>query len=302
MKEKLGKIKNFSIFDPSIRLEHKEFYEQVVNEINCLLPVCYQCKVMTVEITKDSVEQAQLFDLVKRVENFSRELLIGTKKLFDQYYIAKEELHESILYMTAYNKINTLDRNLLERTCDVRWWALETAFSDCIMYYEKTKLEAASVLKKLTEIKNETAEKIEEENSNLSTNKNFSEINDTIDAFFPFSKLLKESALNNFIKQFSILFKTLSVSETIKNEFNEFIANLIVLNEKIQFACYRLEDINSSYTLYRDLLITDKEGFVVANSNKNRCSAVVQAFFEIRLAATQAHPACTADIPESGQR
>jgi hypothetical protein len=84
---------------------------------------------------------------MKRVENFSRQLLKITKELFGQYYIAKEEQHESILHTTAYNKINTLDRNLLERTCDVRWWALETAFSDCIAFYEKTRQNAESVLR-----------------------------------------------------------------------------------------------------------------------------------------------------------
>jgi len=113
--------KSFSIFDPAIRFEHREFYERIVTELNGILPICKQGESTAVEISESATEQEQITELMKRVENFSDELLDVTKKLFDQYYVAKEALHQSILSTTAYNKINTLDRNLLERTCDVRW-------------------------------------------------------------------------------------------------------------------------------------------------------------------------------------
>lgn len=32
----------------------------------------------------------------------------------------------------AYNAIDVLDRNLYERTCDVRWWATDSSFVDCL--------------------------------------------------------------------------------------------------------------------------------------------------------------------------
>ena len=38
--------------------------------------------------------------------------------------------------------------------------------------------------------------------------------------------------------------------------------------KKAAFACDRLEDINNSYTLYRDLVIVGNDGTVIANSNK----------------------------------
>ena len=38
--------------------------------------------------------------------------------------------------------------------------------------------------------------------------------------------------------------------------------------KKAAFACDRLEDINISYTLYRDLVIVGNDGTVIANSNK----------------------------------
>ena len=71
---------------------------------------------------------------MKKVENFSRQLLDVSKRLFDQFYQAKEDYCRSIYSNTAYIKINLMDRNLLERTCDVRWWSLETAFADAISF------------------------------------------------------------------------------------------------------------------------------------------------------------------------
>jgi hypothetical protein len=69
---------------------------------------------------------------MERVEKFRGELLVGTKNLFGQFYQSKQDFNKMIFSTVAYGKINTLDRNLLERTCDVRWWALETAFSECV--------------------------------------------------------------------------------------------------------------------------------------------------------------------------
>lgn len=132
-----GSPKSFSIFDSAIRFEHREFYERIVSELNGIFPVCNQGESTAVEISETPTEQEQITELMKRVENFSDELLEVTKKLFDQYYVAKEALYQSILSTTAYNKINTLDRNLLERTCDVRWWALETVFSACIEAWDR---------------------------------------------------------------------------------------------------------------------------------------------------------------------
>lgn len=44
----------------------------------------------------------------------------------------------------AYNAIDVLDRNLYERTCDVRWWATDSSFVDCLQTPEHTAREHAS--------------------------------------------------------------------------------------------------------------------------------------------------------------
>lgn len=44
----------------------------------------------------------------------------------------------------AYNAIDVLDRNLYERTCDVRWWATDSSFVECLQNPEISKSEHAA--------------------------------------------------------------------------------------------------------------------------------------------------------------
>jgi hypothetical protein len=276
--------KSFSIFDPSIRYEHREFYERIISELNGILPVCNQGESTAVDISENITEQEQITELMKRVENFSEELLVVTKKLFDQYYVAKEALYQAILNTTAYNKINTLDRNLLERTCDVRWWALETAFSDCIRYFElwrKTAHEAHNDFNSVSSKKSVSAKKtLNQAEINKTTKDESSETENSIltaitaslDSFSFFLQPVKQTEILNTF-QSGISDALLSTAQ--KNRCKFIYDMLLQLQQKITYACDRLEDINNSYTLYRDLIITTSDGFVVANSNISQRSEIL---------------------------
>ncbi len=272
----IGTAKSFSIFDPSIRFEHREFYEKIVSELNGIFPVCNQGESTAVEISANATEQEQITELMKRVENFSRELLDVTKKLFDQYYVAKEELQASILHTTAYNKINTLDRNLLERTCDVRWWALETAFSNCIQAYQETKKEAADIPALLDELyeqeRGPDAEATAETADEIPIGVRLKEIKNQLENF---PCLLKQDALDEFIVEFKALIDQTGNDTAVGENLLNFQQSLTQLVSKRDFACYRLEDINNSYTLYRDLVIADSEGVIIATANSERRPSVL---------------------------
>ncbi|MDI3486236.1 MAG: hypothetical protein PWQ51_327 [Methanolobus sp.] len=274
----MGEEKSFSVFDPSIRFEHREFYEEIVNELNVIIPVCFYGEAIAISISENATEQDQITELMKRVENFSRQLLQITKKLFDQYYIAKEEQHESILHTTAHNKINTLDRNLLERTCDVRWWALETAFSDCIEFYEKIRQDSGPILHILENAQFQSQSGGQEiaERTDLSISVSELELlSQIIDKLRAFSGLLKDDALKSFISVFKQFCHKFQGREESRKSLEAFLQDLLELDSRISFACYRLEDIKNSYTLYRDLVIADSEGYILANSNSHRRAQVL---------------------------
>jgi len=262
--------KSFSIFDPSIRYEHREFYERIISELNGIFPVCNQGESTAVEISESATEQEQITELMKRVESFSHELLDVTKRLFDQYYVAKEALNHSIHGTTAYNKINTLDRNLLERTCDVRWWALETAFSSSIEAYNSIQLVARELIGGLRNLSLEdiALQTGEEEQTDGSMG-----IGEVLDMFQNPHVLLKP-ARRNFMKeilpQVTEKVMALKPGKTMQKNLERFTSELNEFEQKSVYACDRLEDINNSYTLYRDLVLVSKDGFIVANSNKER--------------------------------
>ena len=193
----------FNIYNPVITYEHRAAYDMIVSQLQEIFPICNQGKCKALEVTDDPQKQKQINDLMEKVEYFSDSLINITKVFFDQLYRAKEGSSESISHSMAKIKIDMMERSLLERTCDVRWWALEKAFWECI------------------------------ELSNASQGKEAK------------SKAGAKATANDICQQ------------------------------AVNLACSRLEDIRSSYTLYRDLVIVNAQGIVVANSNVERKHLVV---------------------------
>ena len=193
----------FNIYNPVITYEHRAAYDMIVSQLQEIFPICNQGKCKALEVTDDPQKQKQINDLMEKVEYFSDSLINITKVFFDQLYRAKEGSSESISHSMAKIKIDMMERSLLERTCDVRWWALEKAFWQCI------------------------------ELSNASQGKE------------------------------------------AKSKAGAKTASANACQQAVDLACTRLEDIRSSYTLYRDLVIVNAQGIVVANSNADRKHLVV---------------------------
>ena len=191
----------FNIYNPIITYEHRAAYDMIVSHLQEIFPICNQGKCKALEVSDDPQKQKQINDLMEKVEFFSNSLITITKIFFDQLYRAKQTSSQSISQSTAMIKIDMIERNLLERTCDVRWWALEKAFWECIT---------------------------------LSTN-----------------------------------------SKGTGKGKSGASSNAKAIKEAVDLACTRLEDIRNSYTLYRDLVITDTNGIIIANSNAERRSQVI---------------------------
>jgi hypothetical protein len=187
---------HFNIYNPVITYEHRAAFDLIVSHLQEIFPICNQGKCKALEVSDDPQKQKQINDLMEKVEFFSNSLIAITRIFFDQLYRAKESSSQSISRSTAMIKIDMIERNLLERTCDVRWWALEKAFWECI-----------------TKSKNGPSRKG--------------------------GKSGKSSSER-------------------------------AVKEAVELACKRLEDIRNSYTLYRDLVIVDLNGKVIANSNEER--------------------------------
>ena len=191
----------FNIYNPIITYEHRAAYDMIVSHLQEIFPICNQGKCKALEVSDDPQKQKQINDLMEKVEFFSNSLITITKVFFDQLYRAKEASSQSISQSTAMIKIDMIERNLLERTCGVRWWALEKAFWQCITLAGGKK---------------------------------------------PSGKAKASAGGSDK-----------------------------ALRAAVELACTRLEDIRNSYTLYRDLVIADIDGNIIANSNGDRRSEVL---------------------------
>jgi len=273
----------FSIFNALITNDHREFYEKIINELIGISPICNQGKCTAAAISENATEQEQITDLMGRVETFAAELHDGTKNLFDQFYLAKEDFCRSIYCTTAYIKVNLIDRTLLERTCDVRWWAMETAFVDCLERINKISSKLDNMLGELNEYLD--ASKIAFEVPTLETNWTMKDVSKYVDDVREFGKRKLELMFNTAVfKEFQskadVLAEQLGKGKSQEGTLamlQKVLKNLLEVRERVAIACSRLEDIRSSYTLYRDLVITTPDGIVVANANPDTRSTVLGA-------------------------
>ena len=256
----------FNIYNPVITYDHREAYDQIVSQLQEIFPICNQGKCKALEVSDDPQKQKQINDLMEKVEYFSQSLIGITKKFFDQLYRAKEESSKANAQSTAIAKIDMIERNLLERTCDVRWWALEKAFWDCIECADENRnlIQAhldSGVLKDLDGpeqwdahlqvIQDSFGEKI----NGVVNPHRLAQVKDVL------QKMMHHTESQN--------------QDDVSTVLDEILGSLTALQPKVEMACRRLEDIRNSYTLYRDLVFTDEEGIVIANSNEDRREEVL---------------------------
>ncbi len=273
--------KKFSIFNSLITNDHREFYEKIINELIGVSPICNQGKCTAAAISETATELEQITDLMARVETFAAELNDGTKNLFDQFYLAKEEFCRSIYCTTAYIKVNLIDRTLLERTCDVRWWAMETTFVDCLERVNKISNVLERQLHELGEYLD--AAKSAFEVPTLETNWTMRDISRYVDDVRAFGKrklelMFNQSVYKQFREKVDALAEQLGKGRSQEGTLGmlqKVLKNLQEVHDQVSVACGRLEDVRSSYTLYRDLVITTVDGTVIANANPETRSAVL---------------------------
>ena len=82
--------------------------------------------VVAQELTRLSANMKEAAtDVVRKSQTMGSDLDVVVR-LLNEDVVAKR------LCDLAYNAIDVIDRNLYERSCDVRWWATEPAVADCL--------------------------------------------------------------------------------------------------------------------------------------------------------------------------
>ncbi|MBL4760734.1 MAG: cache domain-containing protein [Mariprofundaceae bacterium] len=263
----------FSIYNPAITYEHREVYDAIVSQLQQIAPICNQGRCKATEITSSASRQMEVNALMEQVELFSSGLLDVTKKFFDQLYQSKEEYNSAIALSTTSVKLDMIERNLLERTCDVRWWALEKAFWECISLANRTR----DALKSAPSLLNQSFCHLQGF-ADPSTETLLAELQHLEQLLIDNCNAIANPKVAN--QALSTLTATIHAMQAHQDgqwvsELQQIKSVITDLQQQIDWACTRLEDIRASYTLYRDLVIVDQQGTVIANANPDRRERVL---------------------------
>lgn len=257
----------YSIYSHVVHGSHREFYEEIMARLRGVGVVYTLGRCKSLEVARSRAEQAVIDALMDDAERLSDELSKITRRLFAQFYQDKEEFYRWALASTAACKIDLIDRNLLERTCDVRWWSLEMAFCDCLAHLTLTRdrmEEFAAELERLSASQDTQAgdDSVRTLTARLTAGASVTA------GGCPTYCLPRRGG--DVVDALQALSGDTELADSVRRQATFLAQELQALHRRIEYACERLEDIVSAYTLYRDLVITDAAGIVVANANRAR--------------------------------
>lgn len=158
-----------------------------------------------------------------------------------------------------------MDRNLLERTCDVRWWALESAFASNIKACDTLDQALSQIVEPLT--------KWSEDKSVIPPVTRALELAQGGAGQFAIFAVNAEAI--TLYRELSEHTACSSFGTDLPDSLHNLISIIGDFHKSSVFACDRLEDINSIYTLYLDLVITNKAGFIIGNANRDQHERVL---------------------------
>jgi hypothetical protein len=190
----------------------------------------------------------------------------------------------------ARNKISLIDRNLLERTCDVRWWAMEHAFwfslssenTLCISLNRLMEAMDQPLPKEIFPTAKDWCAKI------------------TVQNYVTGDERSPMARLGQLIAS-----QSTEVRASIEEDYLSLERALKTAADAEDYACSRLQDIRSSYSLYRDLVLLDDSGRIVANARPElaklytKVDASTQNWFRDGMRSTAASQFFCSDVAQS---
>ena len=257
---------------------HRRFHDRIVADLNGILPICNQGKCTAADISDNLTEQQQITDLMQKVEQLCTHLSENVTDLFSQYYRERGRFCGAAYTTTAEIKVNLIDRTLLDRSTDVRWWSKEPVLAACVSAMKKTGNSLAADFEEMTAFLDGTIAsfRIPSVASGWSTMDLSDRVKEITDFFPKKQQLMFDS---NFRAQFEKVLtsfvdflKTGDGQEGTIKFANKLLAKLAGCEKHIKSACRQLETIRASYPSIFDIVVTDDQGIVLANARADRRS------------------------------
>jgi len=255
---------------------HRRFHDRIVADLNGILPICNQGKCTAADISDSVTEQQQITDLMQKVEQLCTHLSENVTDLFSQYYRERGRFCGAAYTTTAEIKVNLVDRTLLDRSTDVRWWSKEPILAACVNAMKKTGKVLISDFEELAAFFEGTIASFRIPSMASGwTSMDLTDRVKEITSFFPrrMELMFDPSIRQQFEKVLTAFIDFLKTGEgqeaTIKFA-GKLMTKLAGCEKHIKSACQQLEMIRATYPSMFDIIVTDDQGIVLANARPDR--------------------------------
>ena len=255
---------------------HRRFHDRIVADLNGILPICNQGKCTAADISNNVTEQQQITGLMQKVELLCTHLSENVTDLFSQYYRERGRFCGAAYCTTAEIKVNLVDRTLMDRSTDVRWWSKEPILAACVSSLKKTSKSLDPDFEELAAYLDGAV--ISFRIPSLASSWTSIDLKDRVQeitTFFPRRRELMFNAelRSDFTKTLNQLLEFLKTGEgqdgTIKFA-GKLLKKIDGCQKQIDDACQQLEMIRSTYPSLFDIVVTDDKGLIIANARADR--------------------------------
>ncbi len=260
---------------------HRRFHDRIVSDLNGILPICNQGKCTAADISNNLTEQQQITDLMQKVELLCSHLSENVTDLFSQYYRERGRFCGSAYCTTAEIKVNLVDRTLLDRSTDVRWWSKEPILATCVSTLKKTAQSLEADFQELSAYFEGavTAFRIPSIDSSWSTMDVTDRVTEITAYFSRKRELMFNAALRaefqKVVTNFLEMLKTIKGQEATIKFANKLLKKLDGCQAQLDNACLQLETIRGTYPSLFDIVVTDDKGLIIANARPDRRSKLL---------------------------
>jgi len=255
---------------------HRRFHDRIVADLNGILPICNQGKCTAADISNNVTEQQQITGLMQKVELLCTHLSENVTDLFSQYYRERGRFCGAAYCTTAEIKVNLVDRTLMDRSTDVRWWSKEPILAACVGSLKKTSKSLGADFEEFAAYLEGTVTSFRIPSIASSwTSIDLADRVQEITNFFPRSRELMfnselRSEFSKIVTAFLEFLKTGDGQEGIIKFGSKLIKKLDGCQQHIDNACKQLEMIRATYPSLFDIVVTDDKGLVIANARPDR--------------------------------
>lgn len=260
---------------------HRRFHDRIVADLNGILPICNQGKCTAADISTNLTEQQQITDLMQKVEHLCVHLSESVTDLFAQYYRERGRFCGAAYCTTALIKINLVDRTLQDRATDIRWWAKEPVLVSGVMELEKISRQLQKDFAELSAYMEASVATFRIPTLATGwTSVDLSQSVQAIEKYFPRKRelMFNMKVREQFAQELDALADFLKKGEgqeaTVKY-IAKLLKRLTLCEEHVRACCEQLETIAETYPTLNDVVVTDGEGFVIANARPEHRSRVL---------------------------